>query len=209
MELNSNPEVPRKFPRLPRRFPGLPRRFPVSLGSLTPSSDSQKLAIQNFPNFKSLFLIRRVGCKCHEVKRFGALRSWFTCPHFSPKARKPFCTAFRRFGQEQNFARLKALRDGHQTIANLKIYAFFERALNPYILNQNISNLHFSAQGAVLSARSLSRRCFPCGIALERAVENRLVECELQCEIHFFKCPPLECPPLRPPELSVKRKTWL
>ena len=26
--LNSNPEVPRKFPRLPRKFPKLPRRFP-------------------------------------------------------------------------------------------------------------------------------------------------------------------------------------
>ena len=43
VELNSNPEVPRKFPRLPRKFPGLPRKFPelprrsaVSLGSLTP-----------------------------------------------------------------------------------------------------------------------------------------------------------------------------
>ena len=51
VELNSNPEVPRKFPRLPRKFPGLPRKFPglprrsaVSLGSLTPSSDSQKLS---------------------------------------------------------------------------------------------------------------------------------------------------------------------
>ena len=48
VELNSIPEVPRKFPRLPRKFPELPRKFPglprrsaVSLGSLTPSSDSQ------------------------------------------------------------------------------------------------------------------------------------------------------------------------
>ena len=53
VELNSNPEVPRKFPRLPRKFPGLPRKFPglpwrsaVSLGSLTPSSDSQKLSLK-------------------------------------------------------------------------------------------------------------------------------------------------------------------
>ena len=52
VELNSNPEVPRKFPRLPRKFPGLPRKFPGlprrsadSLGSLTPSSDSQKLSL--------------------------------------------------------------------------------------------------------------------------------------------------------------------
>ena len=28
VELNSNPEVPRKFPGLPRKFPGLPRKFP-------------------------------------------------------------------------------------------------------------------------------------------------------------------------------------
>ena len=52
VELNSNPEVPRKFPRLPRKFPrtspevpGLPRRSAVSLGSLTPSSDSHKLSL--------------------------------------------------------------------------------------------------------------------------------------------------------------------
>ena len=44
VELNSNPEVPRKFPKLPRKFPKLPRRSlePLSLGSLTPSPDSQK-----------------------------------------------------------------------------------------------------------------------------------------------------------------------
>ena len=53
VELNSNPEVPRKFPRLPRKFPGLPWKFPglpprsaVSLGSLTPSSDSQELSLR-------------------------------------------------------------------------------------------------------------------------------------------------------------------
>ena len=53
VELNSNPEVPRKFPRLPRKFPGLPRKFPglprrsaPSLGSLTPSPDSQKLSLK-------------------------------------------------------------------------------------------------------------------------------------------------------------------
>ena len=52
VELNSNPEVPRKFPRLPRKFPKLPRKFPdfpggqpLSLGSLTPSPDSQKLSL--------------------------------------------------------------------------------------------------------------------------------------------------------------------
>ena len=44
VELNSNPEVPRKFPKPPRKFPKLPRKFPdfpggqpLSLGSLTPS----------------------------------------------------------------------------------------------------------------------------------------------------------------------------
>ena len=52
VELNSNPEVPRKFPGLPRKFPKLPRKFPdfpggqpLSLGSLTPSPDSQKLSL--------------------------------------------------------------------------------------------------------------------------------------------------------------------
>ena len=52
VEFNSNPEVPRKFPRLSRKFPALPRKFrdfpggqPLSLGSLTPSPDSQKLAL--------------------------------------------------------------------------------------------------------------------------------------------------------------------
>ena len=52
MELSSNPGVPRKFPRLPRKFPKLPRKFPdfpggqpLSLGSLTPSPDSQKLSL--------------------------------------------------------------------------------------------------------------------------------------------------------------------
>ena len=49
VELNSNPEVPRKFKKLPRKFPKLPRKFsggqPLSLGSLTPSPDSQKLSL--------------------------------------------------------------------------------------------------------------------------------------------------------------------
>ena len=54
VELYSNPRVPRRFPRLPRKFPGLPRKFPglprrsaLSLGSLTPSPDSQKLSLKN------------------------------------------------------------------------------------------------------------------------------------------------------------------
>ena len=53
VELYTNPEVPRKFPglprkfpRLPRKFPGLPRRSALSLGSLTPSPDSQKLSLR-------------------------------------------------------------------------------------------------------------------------------------------------------------------
>ena len=52
VELNSNPEVPRKFPKLPQKLPKLPRKFPdfpggqpLSLGSLTPSPDSQKLSL--------------------------------------------------------------------------------------------------------------------------------------------------------------------
>ena len=55
VELNSNSEVPRKFPELPRKFPKLPRKFPdfpggqpPSLGNLTPSSDSQKLSLMKF-----------------------------------------------------------------------------------------------------------------------------------------------------------------
>ena len=53
VELNSNPEVLRKFPKLPRKFPKLPRKFrdfpggqPLSLGRLTPSPDSQKLSLK-------------------------------------------------------------------------------------------------------------------------------------------------------------------
>ena len=46
MELNSNPEVPRKFPQLPRKFPDFPGGQPLSLGSLTPSPDSQKLSLR-------------------------------------------------------------------------------------------------------------------------------------------------------------------
>ena len=56
VEFNSNPGVPQKFPELPRKFPKLPRKFrdlpggqPLSLGSLTPSPDSQKL----FLNFEA------------------------------------------------------------------------------------------------------------------------------------------------------------
>ena len=52
VELNSNPEVPRKFPKLPRKFPKFPRKFsdlpggqPLSLGSLTPSPDTQQLSL--------------------------------------------------------------------------------------------------------------------------------------------------------------------
>ena len=48
VELNSNPEVPLKFPRLPQKFPGRPRKFPggqpLPLGSLIPSPDSLKLS---------------------------------------------------------------------------------------------------------------------------------------------------------------------
>ena len=57
MELSSNPGVPRKFPGLPRKFLKLPRKFPdfpggqpLSLGSLTPSPDSQKLSLNSAEN---------------------------------------------------------------------------------------------------------------------------------------------------------------
>ena len=45
VELNSNPEVTRKFPKLPRKFRDFPGGQPLSLGSLTPSPDSQKLSL--------------------------------------------------------------------------------------------------------------------------------------------------------------------
>ena len=61
VELNNNPEVPRKFPRLPRKFPGLPRKFldlpggqPLSLRSLTPPPDSQKLSLTLAPSSSAL-----------------------------------------------------------------------------------------------------------------------------------------------------------
>ena len=38
VELNSNPEVPRKFPKLPRKFPKLPRKFPKLPWRSTPFS---------------------------------------------------------------------------------------------------------------------------------------------------------------------------
>ena len=44
------PRLPRQFLGLPRKFPGLPRRSAVSLGSLTPSSDSQKLSLSIAPS---------------------------------------------------------------------------------------------------------------------------------------------------------------
>ena len=53
VELNSNPEVPRKFPnfpgssKLPWKFRDFPGGRPLSLGSLTPSPDSQKLSLNN------------------------------------------------------------------------------------------------------------------------------------------------------------------
>ena len=62
VELNSHPEVPRKLPKLPRKFPKLPQKFadfpggpPLSLGSLTPSPDSQKLSLKS--------LLINIGCK--------------------------------------------------------------------------------------------------------------------------------------------------
>ena len=54
VELNSNPEVPQKFPGLPRSSPDFPRSSrhfpggqPLSLGSLTPSPDSQTFSDKN------------------------------------------------------------------------------------------------------------------------------------------------------------------
>ena len=82
-ELNSNPEVPRRFPRVPRKFPGLPGEFPglpggrpLSLGSLAPSPDSQKLSLiysQKSSQFVSTPWV------WHE----------FLCVHAQPVKRKP------------------------------------------------------------------------------------------------------------------------
>ena len=41
----SFPKLPRKFPKLPRKFRDFPGGQPLSLGSLTPSPDSQKLSL--------------------------------------------------------------------------------------------------------------------------------------------------------------------
>ena len=51
VELYSNPEVPGSFPDFPGSFPDFPGGQPLSLGSLTPSPDSQKLSLtrKNFP----------------------------------------------------------------------------------------------------------------------------------------------------------------
>ena len=54
VELNSNPEVPRKFPKLPRKFRDFPGGQPLSLGSLIPSPDSQKLSLIQFGHPETL-----------------------------------------------------------------------------------------------------------------------------------------------------------
>ena len=79
-------------------------------------------------------------------------------------------------------------------------------ALDPYILNQDISKWHFSPHGAVQTAPSLSRRCLPCGIPLERAVRIGVSSANCRAKSHFqvrtaernpiFRCLPLRCPPL-------------
>ena len=91
VELNSNPEVPRKFPKLPRRFPKLPRKFPdfpggqpLSLGSLTPSPDSQKLSLRWGGLFRRiasewLFKTEYFGCflsNCLEIVDKCCKLSW-------------------------------------------------------------------------------------------------------------------------------------
>ena len=86
-------------------------------------------------------------------------------------------------------------------------------ALNPYILNQDISPWHFSAHGAVQRAPFLSRRRLPCGIPLERAVRIDVSSANCRAKSHFqvrtseqnpiFRCLPSRCPRLGPPELSL------
>ena len=93
-------------------------------------------------------------------------------------------------------------------------------ALDPYILNQDISKLHFSARlpcldGAFRESNSLSRRRFTCGISLERAVRIDVSSARFRAKSHFqvrtsernpiFRCPPLRCPPLGPPEFQGGR----
>ena len=62
----------------------------------------------------------------------------------------------------------------------------------------------------VWTALSLSRRCFPCGISLERAVRIDVSSANFRAKSHFqvrtsernpiFRCPSLRCPPLGPPD---------
>ena len=48
VELNSNQRVPGSFPDFPGSSPDFPGGQPLSLGSLTPSPDSQKLSLKFF-----------------------------------------------------------------------------------------------------------------------------------------------------------------
>ena len=62
VELNSNPEVPRKFPKPPRKFRDFPGGQPLSLGSLTPSPDSQKLSLIQWPPPSPRAILLKSSC---------------------------------------------------------------------------------------------------------------------------------------------------
>ena len=76
-------------------------------------------------------------------------------------------------------------------------------ALNPYILNQDISKWHFSLHGGVWTAPFLSRRRLPClgrrlrcGIPLERAVRIDVSSANCRAKSHF-QTSPFKMPPFR------------
>ena len=72
VELNSNPEVPRKFPRLSRKFPGLPRRS----ASLSGKPDTLSRLTKIFSDFCSILKgsmkIRRETKKRKNAPNSGA-----------------------------------------------------------------------------------------------------------------------------------------
>ena len=115
MALNSNPEVPRKFPKLPRKspnFPGsspdFPGGQPLSLGSLTPSPDSQKLSLINnflFTAMSSPFrggsILGRISMERRgrevDTQRFGASNNKGQIREINPS-----CTQSQKPGNHPN-----------------------------------------------------------------------------------------------------------
>ena len=64
-------------------------------------------------------------------------------------------------------------------------YNHFRGASNHYILNQDMSKWHFPVCSVVSTALPLSRRRFPCGFALERAVNIDMLCSNLTATFNF------------------------